>query len=1227
MPAARATTALADQPVFSNITVPGNLALALSVEFPTAVSVAHTDAAYSGSTSTYLGYFDTEKCYSYQYSAVEANRYFYPAGSATNHSCTSGKWSGNFLNWATMQTVDPFRWVLTGGYRVVDTASATILEKAWASGQGGTGNFPNRSISTSALIGTVTPASAWTAFNMRVQGLGNKMRFTATGNVDAAPVAYTGSGTLNAATVYEVSVRVKVCDSNISTAGPMEGNCTAYPSGNYKPTGLMQRYAEKIRYSAFGYLNDSSVTRDGGVLRAKQKFIGPTKTVPGQPPQANTDAAEWNQLDGTMITNPDSATASAFGVTVTNSGVMNYLNKFGQSGSYKTYDPVSELYYAAVRYYKNQGNVSAWSSSNGANAATQATWADGFPVITNWGNPVLYSCQKNFILGIGDVNTHADKNVPGNTGSANEPAKPAEVTADTIVDAVKRTNQVGVMQGGLGTSLGTTYPYNGCCTDNSALMAGLAYDANTKDILGRPETATFKKQTIKTYWLDILEFQNYKAKNQFYLAAKYGGFKVPSDFDPESRTADIDTGWWHTTAETVPNGDPRPDNYFTASRPDQMVSGLTRVFSSISDGLGAYTTSFGTALPQVAISGSTSYSAKYDPENWTGEIEASSVVFDAATGAPALTSVWTFSSKLAGQAGGTGWDTNRRIVTWNPANANGVRFRYNKLSSAQKSALDTTYRSGNDGSDYLDYLRGDVSQEEGSTVAGSSLTYRRRTSLVGDIVNSRVRPVGPPAAPYSDGFNPGYSAFKTAYATRPTMVYAGSNAGMLHAVNGALTGTEAGKEVFAYVPSAIFDGPTGTPDSNGLRSRGDPDFSHKPLVDGTPAIFDIDFGRTGGGTPGTPDWHSLLVGSLGKGGKSYYAIDVTDPAAMTTEAKVANKVLWEFTDADLGYTFGEPAAVKTNKYGWVLIFGSGYNNTGQGYFFIVNPQTGALLEKIGTGEGSASNQAGLAHVQAFVPDRTNFTADAAYAGDLLGNLWRLDLRPGPGVPYATPLKLAALTNAAGVALPITSRPLVVVHPVLNKRFVTVGTGRLLDNSDVLSTQSQGFFAVVDGNNNGFNTGPLPPGVSYPVQRANLVQLTDLTQKATIDFSAKMGWWIDLGTAAGGNGWRVVSDASSFFGVVTFAAMVPNGDACNPSGSSQVYSVDVGSGKSQLLNDAGDTVAYVDVAAVVTEHRTYSVNGVPRLIVSNDRGDNLALRRPPLTNVLRRLNWRELPLAN
>ena len=84
----QAQTPLADQPVFTNSGVPGNLALALSVEFPTAVSVAHVENTYD-SSKNYLGYFDPNKCYLYNFSATEPDRYFYPAGAASSRLCRS----------------------------------------------------------------------------------------------------------------------------------------------------------------------------------------------------------------------------------------------------------------------------------------------------------------------------------------------------------------------------------------------------------------------------------------------------------------------------------------------------------------------------------------------------------------------------------------------------------------------------------------------------------------------------------------------------------------------------------------------------------------------------------------------------------------------------------------------------------------------------------------------------------------------------------------------------------------------------------------------------------------------------------------------------------------------------------------------------------------------------------------------------------------------------------
>ncbi|MBL8327541.1 MAG: pilus assembly protein [Rubrivivax sp.] len=1230
---ALATTPLSDQPVFATASVPGNLALALSVEFPTAVSVAHTNNTFN-SAETYLGYFDPNKCYLYQWSSTEADRHFAPAGAASNRICTGtddSKWSGNFLNWATMQTVDPFRWVLTGGYRSTDTASVTLLEKAWASGQGGTGNFPDRTLSTASVVPQVSPFS-WSQFRMRIQGLGNKMHFTNTGDVYNSPTEYKQGMAVSNSTTYEVSIRIKVCDTSTG-AGPLEDNCTRYPAGNYKPTGLLQAYADQIRYSAFGYLNDSDLYRDGGVLRARQKFVGPTAPVPGALPASNA-GAEWDASTGVFIRNPDTsdatATSSAYGVTVSDSGVINYLNKFGQitPGTYKTYDNVSEMYYAALRYFKKQGNVPEWTNMSGADTNTRRTWIDGFPVITNWDDPIQYSCQRNFILGIGDVNTHADRNLPGASGGR-EPSKPAAVSNDTSVNALTATNKIGQLHG-IG-NIGNTQGYGGCCNDNGALLAGLAYDANTQDI--RPDDPadlgrTKGRQSVQTYWLDVLEYQTYKNNNQYYMATKYGGFNVPESFDAYSRATDIPESWWRTNTDLV-GSQPRPDTYFIASRPDQIVKGLSQAFASIASRLKAFTTSFATSLPQIATSGLASFATQYDARTWTGELTANTTSIDTSTGAPSLSEAWRFSAKLDAQAAGTGWNTGRLMASWNDSTKTGVAFRLANLSATQQSALDTSYRSGADGGDYLNYLRGDRTHERSSTASGSAKAYRDRSGLVGDIGNFKARPVGRPDAPYSSSSNPGYGTFKSSWATRPTVVYVGTNAGVLHAVNGSLSGAQAGRELFAYVPGALFAGPSATPATNGLQAVGNPNFQHYNFIDATPAVADVDLGRTVGGS-GT-DWRTLLIGGLGKGGRALYALDITDPGSITTEAQAASRVLWEFTDPDLGFTYGEPAVVKTRKHGWVVIVGSGYNNAnGRGYLFIINPRTGALLEKIDTGAGNPANQAGLAHIQAFILDRTDGTADSVYAGDLLGNLWRWDLTATSG-SLPAPLLMAHLRDGSGNPLSVTARPLVVVHPDSGLRYVTVGTGRLLHSSDASSSQVQRYFAYVDGNGARFgasNGSQLPSGVSFPIQTSKLKQLTDLTKKAVIDLNTQAGWFVDFGAVAGGGGWRMISDATSFYGVVAFSIMQPGGvvNPCEPTGNSRVYAIDLGSGQSRLQAGGSTAPFLATLPGIVTDLRFYSAAGKARLLAGTDTGGTDSLQGGWGTaGSLRRLNWREVIL--
>jgi type IV pilus assembly protein PilY1 len=1418
---ADAATPLADQPLFATRDVPGNLALLLSVEFPTVVSAAYTDRIYN-SANEYLGYFDQNKCYTYKYTnGTSVENHFEPSSLTSNHTC-SGKWSGNFLNWASMQTIDPFRGALTGGYRVIDEVSRTVVEKAWSDAKYGSfANFPDGTLTGTELSGA-TPFSAFSSMTMRTFGMANKLRFALssgglamqgqyfnntalsgspvltrtdigtafingnspgpgvnqynysvrfTGTItapasgkynfqtnsddgvrlkingttvinnfgDHAPTTDTGTtGTIAAGSTItivleyyqagggavldlkwkppgassytaiasgtaaadlgttpshytnsnaaaggtlEVFVRAKVCDQSVG----IEANCVKYGS-NYKPEGLIQQYTNKIRYSAFGYLNDDDVLRDGGVLRAQQKFVGPTQPVPNSTAITNP-AAEWDAATGVFTLNPDAADAAATkavmglpnGAEITNSGVINYLNKFGElkPTKYKLYDPVSELYYGALRYFKNLAPVPEWTAvPAGTSDATKIEWTDGFPVITKPVDPILYSCQRNFILGIGDTNSNADKNVPGGSSlRLEEPAMPASVTADTSVDALDATNKVGVLEG-LGASIGTVNPYGGCCHHNSALIAGLAYDAHVKDIRGRPLE---EPQTIDTYWVDVQEYLKYKSDNMYYLAAKYGGFTVPKNYSMSNTTA-LDEKSWHTTTDTFTDSNDatkvnkRPDNYFSGGRPDLMKAGLDTTFAKIAGAITAFTTSFSTALPQVATVGNSSYSSQYDATNWTGEVTASTLSFDVKASATTIVDNWAFTDRLAAQLKTGFGEANRRVVTWGGVSGSGVEFRVSGGSSQIPAAdllplgaLDPSYVAGNDSSDYVNYLRGDQTNEVGSTVTGSKKVYRARKKLMGDVVDSRVTPNGPPSFPFSDATNPGYAAFKTKWATRLTTVFVGANDGMLHAIDGALaaassstppveTSSTFGQELFAYIPRASFNGPTAA-NTDGLASLGNPAFVHHYMVNATPNVADIDFDRVPTPAPAkarpTPkadkyDWRSILIGGLGKGGKAYYALDVTDPVSMgASQATAASKVLWEYSANELGYTYGDPLVMKTKKYGWVVMFTSGYNNAdGKGYFIFVNPKTGEFLERVPTNEGSITDDAGLAHAEAFIVDATDGTADAVYAGDLLGNLWRLDVTSTTGA-YADAGKLVRLAKLTDTSTPpkpqpVTSRPAVEVSPQSKVRFVMFGTGRLLDPSDVGSTQGQTFYSIADGANAAFNATPFAPKPTpdFPILRSQLTENTNVADKVSFDAGTKAGWFEELGFDEGtpanaatgapavpktGYGWRLVSSPVTASGQVAFTPTLPSGSVCNPSGSSRVYARNFASGQSTLVNYD----PYVSFSNTVTNLLYASVDGKLRLIAGTKKGGapEVVKTIEGAGSSLRRLNWRELQVVD
>lgn len=1159
--------------------VPGNLALVPSVEWPTILSVANT-GSYS-SARTYVGYFDANKCYEYDAS----NEWFYPVAAATARRCGAGKrWSGNFLNWAGTPTIDPFRSALTGGLRYRDEVGLTVLEKARHTGQSAAGNRMSaaQGLVPAAEIQDATPAAAdWTNFYIRLQGQGIDMLFSnwndkiggdgSTGtnqnewiaynpgtnaqwNNNRLVTAYTPpNGTVKS--VYRVRLRVKVCDPSVG----LEPNCKQY-GANYKPEGLIQQYSDSLRYSVFGYLNDESQQRDGGVLRAGQKFVGPLTRGPGDSGDVANPNAEWSPTTGVLVTNPNpddvTATTALFGRTVANSGVINYLNKFGQltTNNHKSNDPVSELYYAAFRYFRDLGNVPAYSTPTPGHAsspdnATKDRWLDGFPVVTDWTDPIQYACQKNVILGIGDTNTHADRNLPGATTSNREPAAPSQVSADPF-DVAAATAKVGALEG-VDVKANSSEMFGDCCSNNSAYIAGMAYHGNTTDL--RADLSG--KQLLSTHWVDVRENQVLKgrAKNQYWLAAKYGGFKVPSNVefgDAYDRTAALPESWW-TDGDHTEQGDLRPRNFYVASDATLMVASLKQAFANIAAEVRSTTGSLATNSTRLDTDTAV-FQSLLDSSRWSGDLLAKQV---ASNGAVAEVPAWSAAARLDALSS----VDNRNILTIAPLSADstggplrstsGRSFTWSGIGSDLQALLTLEGDPSGRPAQRLDYLRGDRSQE--ISVDDQTRPFRQRTSRLGDIVNSDPQFIHTQDFGYArlswEGVGAAYAAFRasSAYQNRTPLVVVGANDGMLHGFDASLDANTGGRELFAYVPNGVFAN---------LHRLADPDYSHRYYVDGTPRVGDAWLGSGTG-------WRTLAIGTTGAGGSSVFALDVTDPSSVTSSS-----VLWEFSHPALGYAMGQPALVALPNQQFGVIVTSGYHDTApaNGKVWVLDAGNGSLIKEI-----TLPTTGGLGAVLAS-DTNADTVADRLYVPDTLGNVWRIDL-PGsntngwsiPSSLGSNPLFVAKYADGTRQAI---TAPLASAFNEKNEHMVFFGTGsfyRTGDNEVPSNPPVESFYGIID-------RGSAINGRSTLLQQTILREATlssgekarALSQNTLAD--NQNGWYIDLAWqtgegATGALGERVVAKPTLRSERVIFTTMTPDRDPCASGGSSWVMAVNLLSG--------------------------------------------------------------------
>jgi type IV pilus assembly protein PilY1 len=642
--------------------------------------------------------------------------------------------------------------------------------------------------------------------------------------------------------------------------------------------------------------------------------------------------------------------------------------------------------------------------------------------------------------------------------------------------------------------------------------------------------------------------------------------------------------------------------YFSATDPTSLSAGLSSALAGIQSRLGAASAS-ATSSPNLTQSNNFIFSATYLTTMWDGEVTSRTI--DPITGNVSTTILWSAQTQLDSKVhGDTSSDKSvRKIYMFDSANASGNNlkpFLYGSLTPGEKLYFDnlcnTTYlsqctvtnlsvaqiASGNSGSNLIDYLRGSQSLETPIEV------FRPRIHFLGDTVNAKPLYVKFPVYSFIDAVSPSYSAFKSTQTTLPRqgVLYVGSNDGMLHAFN-----ADTGVEMWAYVPKIVMPNLYKLADVNYATQ-------HQYYVDGSPATMDIYVATATNGL--TAGWHTILAGGLGLGGQGFYALDVTDPANPQALWEIcSSSTLCAISDADMGYSYGEPVITKRSTDGkWVVLLSSGYNNagSGKGTLFELDAVTGAVLHKTTTDTTATNPPSGLAKLSPWIDSiNTDFTARYVYGGDLNGNVWRFDLGVVAGPDLApTVTKIASLVDGSGAPQSVTTRP-ELSSPLNNvsnytqlgtgKPVIFVTTGRYLGTTDLSNLQVQSVYGIEDdlsktgaaayyGNPRTYQAG-LPgkfvkqyiyqPAASTRTTSTNIITagcgLTCGPQYA-VNWTSNSGWYADFVVNDSSNnpispsvspGERVNINPQLVNGTLIVVTNVPYASACTAGGSSWLYS--------------------------------------------------------------------------
>jgi type IV pilus assembly protein PilY1 len=389
-------------------------------------------------TITYLGLFSSDYCYSHNNSDSNSGR-FTPSGNASGplKTCSGSSWSGNWLNYVTTSRIDALRVVLYGGTREIDSSGNTTLRRSYIPQDAHSWAKEYTSAAVDGyLISNYTPLAQPATGKRHFFGNLTKVAYrncATLSNCSGEPplMAVVKDSTKRvwewASTERPVldgdaggnrkdyTVRVETC-----TAGYTSG-CKLYPSGTYKPVGILHEYGENSSM-LFGLLTGSyDNNMEGGRLRkVVSDFKDEVNQITGQFNAAAPIVRSFDAIRIRDFNNGNTANEYKNG--------FNSVSRPMNSGEFKDWgNPIAEIMYEAVRYFAGKSAPTPTYNSQGTTVDTEvglpsATWDDPYSSSSTAKAPF---CAKSNLLVISDVNVSFDSDqlpnsffgsIPGDIG-------------------------------------------------------------------------------------------------------------------------------------------------------------------------------------------------------------------------------------------------------------------------------------------------------------------------------------------------------------------------------------------------------------------------------------------------------------------------------------------------------------------------------------------------------------------------------------------------------------------------------------------------------------------------------------------------------------------------------------------------------------------------------------------------------------------------------------------